>query len=154
VDPDNRRPVDYSLRRSLLKEIIKEETKGLQAALSFALANRRKGAAKLFTIYRTLAYRNAHPHVFSAGDYIPVAVPGPVLSFIRRRDDHWALVVVPLIRRGDPLPETISFPLPSGAPVDWVNIFTGETWHTAGGGLKLKHDRFPVALFAGRTSRD
>ena len=156
VDPDNRRPVDYSLRRSLLKEIIEEETKGLQAALSFALANRRKGAAKLFTLYRTLAYRNAHPLVFSAGDYIPVAVPGPVLSFIRRHDDHWALIVVPLIRREVPLPETISLSLPSGAPVDWVNAFTGETYRQADGRLELKNyrDRFPVALFTGRTSKD
>ena len=60
VDPDNRRPVDYGARRSLL-----EKVRGLAADDVRALAD--EGAAKLWTVWRALAVRREHPEAFGAG---------------------------------------------------------------------------------------
>jgi (1->4)-alpha-D-glucan 1-alpha-D-glucosylmutase len=149
VDPDNRRPVDFALRASLLKEIKEEEARGPGAVLAFVLANRKKGAGKLFTIFRTLAYRNAHPELFTAGDYIPVTATGPVLSFLRRHKNEWALIIVPLVRRDSPPPATFSLSLPPGAPSSWTNIFTGEGCLQDKIGSTL--EKFPIALLTGQT---
>jgi (1->4)-alpha-D-glucan 1-alpha-D-glucosylmutase len=126
VDPDNRRPVDYMLRKSLLAKIKEEEKKGEDAVLDFVNANQQKGAGKLFTLYKTLVYRKEHPQVFTEGDYIPVGLPSPLLAYIRRYKEDWALVVIPLIRKEAAVPESFSISLPEEAPSDWVNIFTGE----------------------------
>jgi len=151
VDPDNRRPVDYALRISLLKEIQKEEIKNdADGVLAFVRANRKKGAAKLFTIYRVLAYRNAHPELFSSGEYIPVPAHGPVLSYIRRHQKNWALVIVPLVRQGASLPAKINLSLPPGAPSAWINIFTGEIHQRDD--LSTAMNKFPVAFLTGQTA--
>ncbi len=65
VDPDNRSPVDYTLRKSLLAKIKEEEKKGSRFVLDLVNANQQKGAGKLFTLYKTLAYRKEHPQVFT-----------------------------------------------------------------------------------------
>ncbi len=66
VDPDNRRPVDYGARRSLL-----EKVRGLEAADVRALAD--EGAAKLWTVWRALAVRREHPEAFGAGGVVRAA---------------------------------------------------------------------------------
>src|SRR5207237_5444413 len=53
VDPDNRRPVDYALRRKYLDE--KEPD---------LLANLPDGRAKLHIVRRGIAVRRAHPTLF------------------------------------------------------------------------------------------
>ncbi|HTI09717.1 MAG TPA: malto-oligosyltrehalose synthase [Puia sp.] len=157
VDPDNRAPVDYALRKNLLSKIKEEEKKGASVVLNFTAAHQQQGAEKLFTIYKTLAYRNQYPQVFSAGDYIPVEAALPLLSYIRRYEADWVLVIFPLIRREIPIPETFSISLPPDAPSEWVNIFTGERLQSSGNagytlqckGLLLK---FPVAMLTNSTS--
>ncbi len=70
VDPDNRRPVDFELRRRLLAE--------LDAADADAGAGPRldgTGAAKLWVTSRVLRERRAHPERFTG--YTPLAVTGP-----------------------------------------------------------------------------
>lgn len=151
VDPDNRRPVDYALRTSLLKEIQEEEIKkGAGGALAFVHANRKKGAGKLFTVYHVLAYRNAHPELFSPGDYIPVPAKGPVLSYIRRHEKKWALVIVPLVRQGASRFAEVALSLPPGAPSSWINIFTGDIHQR--GDLSTVLNKFPVAFLTGQTA--
>lgn len=162
VDPDNRSPVDYGIRKNLLAKIKEEEKKGASAVLDFVTANGQKGAGKLFTIYRTLAYRKQYPQVFTAGDYIPVEVTAPaprqtvpfLLSYIRRHEGNWVLVIFPLIRQGTAIPETFAVPLPAGAPSEWVNLFTEEKWQSTGSTLKCNKllSKFPVALLIGSSS--
>ena len=70
VDPDNRRPVDFELRRRLLAE--------LDAADADAGAGPRLDgteAAKLWVTSRVLRERRAHPERFTG--YTPLAVTGP-----------------------------------------------------------------------------
>jgi (1->4)-alpha-D-glucan 1-alpha-D-glucosylmutase len=78
VDPDNRRPVDWELRRRLLGEL----TSG---------APPRRETEKLFVIWRTLALRARRPEAFSAA-YEPLDAGGGLCAFTRGSD---VLVAVP-----------------------------------------------------------
>jgi (1->4)-alpha-D-glucan 1-alpha-D-glucosylmutase len=150
VDPDNRRPVDFALRSGLLQEIKAAAAKGAAVVLGFVLDHPEKATMKMYTLYRTLAFRNAHPVLFTEGEYIPVAANGPLLAYIRRWQDDWALVLAPLITSDDDPPTTFLLTLPPDAPDTWVDAFTGDTHHSSEGTLEwCGWDRFPVALLTG-----
>jgi (1->4)-alpha-D-glucan 1-alpha-D-glucosylmutase len=89
VDPDNRRPVDYALRRRLLER---------RAAPAEVLDAWQDGAVKQAVIARALAVRNAWPEVFAEGQYVRLSVEGPqaehVLAFVRSHGDRHSLTVV------------------------------------------------------------
>ncbi len=90
VDPDNRRPVDYAARAALL--------------------GRDDAPAKFRLIADLLALRRAHPGLFAAGDYRPVAVEGSdrILAFTRTAGGK-TLKVAALVR-GTAIPDaTIAF---------------------------------------------
>ena len=78
VDPDNRRPVDYDLRRSLLAELAT-----LDAA---AVWDRRaEGLPKLAVTAAALRLRRRAPEVFGAGDagaYRPLLATGPAADHV------------------------------------------------------------------------
>ena len=154
VDPDNRRPVDYTLRRQLLDDLKTQEQEGFDSLSGYIEANERKGAGKLYTIYKTLQYRNAHPDVFSAGAYLPVDLGQHQLAYIRQHDKQWALVILPLIRIAAGTSTPLSITLPAGAPATWTNVFTGETCQTSGAVLDITNtlDKFPIALLTGNVS--
>jgi len=150
VDPDNRRPVDFALRSELLRQIKAAAAKGAAVVLGFVLDHPEKATMKMYTLYRTLAFRNAHPVLFTEGEYIPVPANGPLLAYIRRWRQDWAVVLVPLITSDDNPPTTFSLTLPPDAPDTWVDAFTGDTHHSIGSVLEWRGwDRFPVALLTG-----
>ncbi|MDP9241344.1 MAG: malto-oligosyltrehalose synthase, partial [Actinomycetota bacterium] len=76
VDPDNRRPVDFGLRRTLLAR--------LEAGTAPAIDE--VGLAKLHVVAEALRLRAERPNVF-AGDYDPLEATGPAadhtLAFVR-----------------------------------------------------------------------
>lgn len=83
VDPDNRRPVDFSRRRELLHD----------GALS--LGRWQDGAIKLKVTTRLLRLRNRLRDVFRRGDYVPLATGNRhVVAFARRSDDACVIVAV------------------------------------------------------------
>jgi (1->4)-alpha-D-glucan 1-alpha-D-glucosylmutase len=125
VDPDNRRPVDYPLRHSLLRQIREAEAKSTEALFDLLRLHRQKGIDKLFILYRVLNVRQQFPHLFAEGDYIPVQCPGPFLTYLRHHDHDWALIAVPLFHDGpvDPRPATMT--LPPGTPAHWKDGFSG-----------------------------
>jgi (1->4)-alpha-D-glucan 1-alpha-D-glucosylmutase len=135
VDPDNRRPVDFALRSQLLREIEIAARQSLDTLFTVFRSRRNEGAEKLFTLTRALQCRNRLPRVFAEGAYIPVAVEGPWLSFLRNAGNDWILVVVPLVRLGVsltatlapqlPEPATLMLRLPDRAPARWMDVFTG-----------------------------
>jgi (1->4)-alpha-D-glucan 1-alpha-D-glucosylmutase len=161
VDPDNRRPVDFSTRQSLLEEI----KEGMQADRSSLLADLLKkkedGRIKLFLIYVGLAARKAASSLFEGGKYISLEVQGVhrdhVVAFARKHDDRWAVAIAPRFLTG--LVNEVEYPLghevwhdtrvglPAHAPVAWKNVFTqeiisGEDSLAVGEALK----QFPVGL--------
>ena len=139
VDPDNRRPVDYDLRRSLLKE-----THNL--SIPQIMARMDEGLPKLWTIHRVLTLRRAHPDWFGeAAAYTPVTVTGDksqhAIAFLR--GGH----VLAIVQRwplslGEDWADT-AIDLPAGR---WKNHLTDEP--VLGGSIpfaELLQD-FPVAL--------
>ena len=94
VDPDNRRPVDYALRRRLLAE-------GQRLSPEEAWARRDEGLAKLWLIRRALELRARREAAFGASStYEPLDAHGEladaVVAFVRGGD---VVTVVPRLRR-------------------------------------------------------
>ena len=96
VDPDNRRPVDYALRRRLLGNVKRwTTTEDLQAGL----AKLADGRCKLYVTFKALEYRRANEALFRDGAYLPLTVAGEnaqhVLAYARKLGDRFAIVVLP-----------------------------------------------------------
>ncbi len=100
VDPDNRRPVDFTARAALLQTLRERIAAGdLGSLVRELLAEWPDGRVKLYTIHRALAVRRGAPDLFQAGAYIPLATEGGaadhVCAFARRCGERLALSVVP-----------------------------------------------------------
>jgi len=89
VDPDNRRPVDYAARESMLKH---------EPDWSVLLRDANDGRIKLALMQRLLALRNRLPELFAQGAYVPLTVQGPdadhVIAFRRTRHDQGVTVAI------------------------------------------------------------
>ena len=83
VDPDNRRPVDFELRRQLLA--------GFDAGDVSGPPLEEAGAAKLWLTSRVLRARRAHPEWFSS--YTPLTVSGPAAEHAVAFDRGGAVAV-------------------------------------------------------------
>lgn len=102
VDPDNRRPVDYEVRRHMLKTLtnrIAEPDGDLAGLARELLSNKEDGQIKLFVTYMTLRYRLARRELFLDGDYLPLEGRGDrqdhLCAFIRKNGDQRIVVVAP-----------------------------------------------------------
>jgi (1->4)-alpha-D-glucan 1-alpha-D-glucosylmutase len=135
VDPDNRRPVDYSKRARLLETLRLRELTSREALAPLArelLASKNDGRVKLFVTSQLLQLRRAHPGLFSAGEYIPLYPTGPraqnVFAFIRRYDARMAVVVVPRLIAEFEIADIwrgTRLPISSGV-LSLRNVFTGR----------------------------
>jgi (1->4)-alpha-D-glucan 1-alpha-D-glucosylmutase len=105
VDPDNRRPVDFGQRATLLDGLDAGLADGTRAELSRVLsANLADGRVKLYLIRRALALRAADPELFAHGDYRPLHVEGPhaerLCAFVRNRSGRSVVVLAPRLLAG------------------------------------------------------
>jgi (1->4)-alpha-D-glucan 1-alpha-D-glucosylmutase len=138
VDPDNRRPVDFGLRRRLLEELDRLSPEAI-------MQRQDEGLPKLWLIKQVLGLRRHRPELFDGAGYRPLAADGGlaehVLAFCRGES---LVAIAPRLvmglRRGW---DGTSLNLPAGC---WRNILDGR--RTNGGQLKLAGllDVFPVAL--------
>ncbi len=171
VDPDNRGPVDFDHRATLLREI---ETRSQEDILRFCrdlVQNWHDGRIKLYLIWKILNLRRQHRQVFFEGQFLPLKASGKrrpnVISFARCKGNSWMVTVVPrwlgLARAPITLTRTEGFwlgshlLLPMNAPECWVNALTGEKLKTRhlrpGPSLPLKDvfRSYPVALLQSQT---
>jgi (1->4)-alpha-D-glucan 1-alpha-D-glucosylmutase len=140
VDPDNRRPVDFELRRRLLSEI-------QDAEAAQVMARTDEGVPKLWLVMRLLRARRERPELFAGADYSPLGAHGAkahhAVSFVRDR----LLVVVPRLLfglAGDWADTTID--LPKGR---WKDLLTGvEADGEAPVAVSSLLKAFPVAVLA------
>jgi (1->4)-alpha-D-glucan 1-alpha-D-glucosylmutase len=92
VDPDNRRPVDYELRRQMLKSLASATPRELMEIWP-------DGRIKLFLTKHILQLRRRHADLFERGEYLPLHVSGTFaeccVSFVRRVDENWVAVIAP-----------------------------------------------------------
>jgi (1->4)-alpha-D-glucan 1-alpha-D-glucosylmutase len=111
VDPDNRRPVDYDVRRQLL------------AAQVMPPAVDDSGAAKLHVVAQALRLRREHPNWFLASEsYEPLDAGSRALAFVR---SGRVATVVPLraVATAERSWGDDTVALPDGS---WRNVLTGE----------------------------
>ena len=98
VDPDNRRPVDYALRRRLLDSLAAEPADGARLARALA-ADVTDPRCKLFVHLRVLRLRQRDPELFERGEYLPLKVTGSraahLCAFARRLEGRLAIVLAP-----------------------------------------------------------
>lgn len=91
VDPDNRRPVDFAVRRHALGSGTEE---------SELRRNWRDGRVKQQVLHQLLQARREKPELFVGATYRPLAVTGvrqdDVIAFLRETRDAALLVVTPL----------------------------------------------------------
>jgi (1->4)-alpha-D-glucan 1-alpha-D-glucosylmutase len=134
VDPDNRRPVDFGVRRELLGRI----DEGWQPPIDHS------GAAKLLVTSRTLRLRRRRPELFT--EYRPVFADGLVADHVLAFDRGGVVVIatrlpVGLSRHGGWFDTTLSLDGHS-----WSEVFTNSSY----GGSRLAVadvlHRYPVAL--------
>jgi (1->4)-alpha-D-glucan 1-alpha-D-glucosylmutase len=164
VDPDNRRPVDYALRRSLLEGFAALPAAPEAAALEAIFGASLDGRAKLYVTWRLLALRQARPALFLEGIYAPLRTGGSharhAIAYARRHGKDHVVTVVPRlvaslgVKDGE---------LPCGAStwadtrvevpfaardVELVDAITGRARRLEDGGIALGEllDRAPVAV--------
>jgi (1->4)-alpha-D-glucan 1-alpha-D-glucosylmutase len=167
VDPDNRRPVDFELRRRLLEQLedrIASGDAGLGDLACELGTTPRDPRLKFFVTWRTLQFRQHHGQLFQSGRYVPLVVEGPradhLCAFARHLDraagrpDQIAIVAAPrllakltsqsqqahstLIPCGAAVWEDTHIVLPDAMPQAFKNWFTGQ-------GHSSAECRLPVA---------
>lgn len=143
VDPDNRRPVDYRIRKKLLGELMqKESSAGPLETAREVVATRNDGRIKLYLTSKALNFRRDNRQLFESGSYLPLTVEGifheHVCAFQRSVNESSVLVVVPrfcsrLIRDSSGLPlgpevwrDTRILQPSDTAKSCYRNVFTGE----------------------------
>jgi (1->4)-alpha-D-glucan 1-alpha-D-glucosylmutase len=76
VDPDNRQPVDYDLRRRYIASFPAAEATPVTAQLEDLWGSKEDGRIKMFFIQRALAARKRMPELFRHGAYEGVNTTG------------------------------------------------------------------------------
>lgn len=139
VDPDNRRPVDYDLRRRLLAEM-----RGMSAA--DVLGRWDDGLPKLWTVFHGLHVRRDRPRSFGPeGEYVAIEVTGSrsehVIAYLRGGDVATVVPRLPLTLAEEWSDTSIT--LPQGV---WRNRLRGDV--VEGGEVRMADllAGFPVAL--------
>ena len=169
VDPDNRRPVDYSLRQQLFASLRELGSEPDRVSVAKLLETPEDGRIKLYLIWKTLCLRKDHPDLFQHGEYVPLEIQGSkanhAVAFLRRFRDTSILVVAPrlvasLLNDLEVPPtgaevwnETNILLPPGGISKGYLNVYTGsaldeqETNTTSTIRLSNALAEFPVALY-------
>jgi (1->4)-alpha-D-glucan 1-alpha-D-glucosylmutase len=118
VDPDNRRPVDYSLRETALAEVNDALARDRCGTVRRLIETWPDGRIKLALVATLLAYRRSHPDLFADGSYEPVIAEGSLANrlccFLRQRDGAAILVAA---RRFPGSSEQSNAPIDATVPI-------------------------------------
>ena len=170
VDPDNRRPVNFDIRKKMLGVLKKKMAmcgSDLPDLVRELLLEWNDGSIKLYVTFKSLNYRKENRELFMDGAYIPLMGDGTlkehICAFARQEKNKAVLVIVPrfltrLTQMGEmPLGEKTWedswLVMPGEMSANrFRNIFTGEMLGSVeqGGGTRIALDQvfanFPVAL--------
>jgi (1->4)-alpha-D-glucan 1-alpha-D-glucosylmutase len=169
VDPDNRRQVDYELRRSMLAGLRESRERDAAALVDSLLGRPEDGRVKMYVTTRALNFRRERAELFSHGKYEPLAARGRraenVLAFARTRGDDACVAIAArfFTRLGVGIEGPLSLsagawgdtelPLGESGGVEaarWRDVFTGREFDARGGALRLSEvlSPLPVALLS------
>ncbi|HST54029.1 MAG TPA: malto-oligosyltrehalose synthase [Pyrinomonadaceae bacterium] len=97
VDPDNRRPVDYELRRAHLASLREADDGDATGFVRRLLERPEDGRIKMYVASRALGFRREHAELFSQGTYAPLGISGRraenVIAFAREHEGRVAFAV-------------------------------------------------------------
>ena len=146
VDPDNRRPVDFDVRRRIADDLspLARAARGGQpdaaARVRVLLESWTDGRIKLFTTLATLGLRREQPSLFLDGRYVPLdadtAAGADVVAFARVHGDAAAIAIAPVLTYEMSGGEFATgrmwrdgaVALPAGVRAgSFINVLTGET---------------------------
>jgi (1->4)-alpha-D-glucan 1-alpha-D-glucosylmutase len=166
VDPDNRRPVDYAMRRRMLHELKASEKEAARKEIAAnLLGNWKDGRIKMYVTYKALNFRKGYDQQLERSCYTAVETNGPragnVFAFSRYTDGFDMIVAVPRLIAGfvedGELKASgwdgsfLRVPEPSASA--YVNVFTDRVVKVSESEemrvlpLSEVFDVFPVALF-------
>jgi (1->4)-alpha-D-glucan 1-alpha-D-glucosylmutase len=152
VDPDNRRPVDWARRRTLLEQVRPLLTRPPQervAQLQVMLRQPEDGRCKLFLICAALDARKRHDALFERGDYVAVTAEGlharHIVAFARRAAADGAIAVAPRFY-AELCERPGALPLGSGV---WGDTSLPLSWLPPGTQLRDVLSGRPVSVQAG-----
>jgi (1->4)-alpha-D-glucan 1-alpha-D-glucosylmutase len=149
VDPDNRRPVDFDLRASLLKECQqhgRQDDVGRTALVRRLMESWEDGRIKLYLLQTGLRHRREHAALYLEGDYVPLDCDGVrksnICAFARLHHEQAIVAVFPRLsteliqtsgastQPDDPWQDT-RLTVPSWkAGSDYLNLLTGQRLET------------------------
>ena len=166
VDPDNRRPVDFSVRREQLaqvKALVNKPPAQWRKPLQTLIDDMSDGRIKLYLLWQSLALRQRWPEVFRDGDYLPLNISGQaaahVCAYARRCGSRSIITLVPRLSArltgnnftlpvGKAIWGDTTLELPQElASLPWSNALSGKR-HAAAEQLLIGNllSYFPVAL--------
>jgi (1->4)-alpha-D-glucan 1-alpha-D-glucosylmutase len=167
VDPDNRRPVDYDLRRRYLRELAEDRRPRPQLAREL-YERWADGRIKLLVTQAGLRARRERGDLFTVGAYLPIEVRGTraenVVAFARSHGGATAICIVPrlvsglldergLLRTSELAETTVPVPEVRDGTV-LVDAITGEQRAVRAGAIAVS-DAFatlPISLLVSRGS--
>jgi (1->4)-alpha-D-glucan 1-alpha-D-glucosylmutase len=163
VDPDNRRPVDFSVRRALLAELGARAEADLPALCRALMSRPADGGIKLLVTARALRHRRLNRARYDRGDYVALEVDGArarhVVAFARTLDGKPSITVAgrllaPMTHGAPPLGEAswgdtrikLVATLPQGAYRDALSGAVVRVERTAGLRVADAFANLPVAI--------
>ena len=171
VDPDNRRPVDYSRRHQTLQEMEswRESAASLKPRVQDLITHMSDGRIKMYLTWKALNSRKQQPELFLKGNYLALNVQGPkakhLLAFTRGHEGSELIVAIPrlcakLFGADGGFPDMRDWWGETGVEVPpcdtrrtYRNVFTAETiaLEPSGKATALQASalfaNFPLALF-------
>jgi len=141
VDPDNRRPVDYTERRHVLAELDGPDDDGPERLPAIGI----DGAAKLLVTSRALRLRRDHPELFTR--YLALEATGSAADHVLAFDRGGAVTIATRLPIGLGRVGGWGDTLVHAVPAERVDLLTGRTV-PAGRGIALAEllTDYPVAL--------
>lgn len=135
VDPDNRRPVDFSNNSQLLTDMdamLARPDFDRMHFINSLLETMEDGRIKLFVVMQSLRFRHQNAALFSNGDYLKVNVQGAgadrLLAYARQDQENVAVIIVPRLNAFDRLLEDVGadtwLELPQKGPRQYRELFS------------------------------
>ena len=174
VDPDNRRPVDFGSRQTMLvglQTLFAQESQQRSVGVRALCDTLEDGRAKLLTVWLGLMLRQRWPEVFQQGSYLPLAVRGEqaahLCAYARSFGERTVITVAPrffvrllgdaeMLPLGEKVWKHTSVELPSSlGDKQYTCVFTGKVlkhqkrqsrWHMPVAQILAE---FPVGLIIG-----
>lgn len=161
VDPDNRRPVDYDLRSSMLNDL-SERHDTAEEIIDKLWTNRYAGQIKQWLTSKLFKERVEWAVGFAQANYIPLRVKGAynyyIMAYARQYKQQWYITIAPLhlaelcLEQGRDIAnlkwKNTRIILPAEAPANWEDTLMGTTGKVFENSIKIKDvfTHLPLAL--------